>query len=279
MHTLDIASIHKLLRDMKGFYRVAGRKELPWRKTRDPYHILVSEIMLQQTQVDRVIPYYKKFVDKFPDVETLAKAPLGQVLTCWSGLGYNRRAKFLHEAAKAIVKNGGVFPKDAQSIEALPGVGHYTARAIAAFAFNKPEAFVETNIRTVFIHCCIRGRRKLDALIADAEILPLVAEALTLSRMKPRDFYSALMDYGAHLKRKGIRLNTRSRHYTKQSKFKGSERELRGMILRTLLEKPATLDEIVKKVMRRQSEVVKVVADLSSEGLIEIENHRFRVPQ
>jgi hypothetical protein len=125
-------------------------------------------------------------------------------------------------------------------------VGPYTAAAIEAFAHNKPTVFIETNIRTVFIYYCFAKRRKLDSLVSDAEILPLVEKALTQSRMKPRDFYAALMDYGSHLKQRGIKLNTRSKHYNKQSKFEGSYRQLRGAILRALLAQPQTMDTLVE---------------------------------
>lgn len=234
--------------------------------------------MLQQTQVERVMPKYELFLKEFPNAATLAAAPLSKVLLVWSGLGYNRRAKYLHQAAKAIVeKHGGSMPRDAEKIEELPGVGQYTARAVAAFAFNKPEVFIETNIRTVFIHYFFRRRRKIDALIPDAEILPLVKQALALSKMEPREFYAALMDYGSHLKRQGIQLNARSKHYAKQSTFEGSERQLRGKIVKALLEKPLSVDEIIKTTGRRKRDVVKVIANLSEEGMITIEEHKFSI--
>jgi A/G-specific adenine glycosylase len=255
----------KLLRDLKSYYRVSGRKHLPWRQTHDPYKILVSEVMLQQTQVERVIPFYERFLERFPTSKVLAKANLSDVLKLWSGLGYNRRAKYLHEAAKVLAKRGF-------ESEKLPGVGPYTRAAVQAFAHNKPEVFIETNIRTVFIHYFFGNRRKLDSLVSDAEILPLVKEALDKSKMPPRDFYAALMDYGSYLKQKGIQLNTRSRHYAKQSKFQGSYRQLRGLILRELLKKPYTVDELVDIAKRKTGDVTKVIADLSDEGLVKIEN-------
>src|SRR3989338_5750367 len=175
----------ELLRALRKHYS-AHRLNLPWRKTRDPYKILVSEVMLQQTQVERVIPYYEAFVEKFPTARVLAAAPLSQVLSAWQGLGYNRRAKFLREAAKLIAKSG--FPRAVGEIEKLPAVGYYTARAIAVFAWNYPEVFVETNIRTVFIHSNILQNVRM---ISDAEILPLVEKALRESKMQPRDFYAA----------------------------------------------------------------------------------------
>ncbi len=193
--------------------------------------------MLQQTQAARVVPKYEAFIKKFPTPQKLARAKLSLVLKLWSGLGYNRRAKYLHQAAKVIVKEGFVGQK-------LPGVGPYTAAAVEAFAHNKPTVFIETNIRTVFIYYCFKNRRKLDALIPDIEILPLVEEALKRSKMQPRDFYAALMDYGSYLKQKGIRLNSRSLHYTKQSKFEGSRRQKRAAHLRALLARGASDAEL-----------------------------------
>ncbi len=293
----------KLLTDLKSFYKTQGRHTLPWRTTHDPYKILVSEIMLQQTQVARVLPKYEEFITVFPTAKALAQAPLSKVLGLWSGLGYNRRAKFLQAAAKQLALTeslpekvlgspvSGSKPSRArlfsgrdsaahlttEFLESLPGVGPYTARAVAAFAHNRKEVFVETNIRTVFIHYCFKNRRKLDSLISDKEILPLVEEALKKSRMQPRDFYAALMDYGSYLKQKGIKLNMRSKHYAKQSKFKGSNRELRGAILKELLKKPASVDELVEATMRVKSEVVRTLAALSSEGIITLKKNKFAI--
>lgn len=246
---------------------------MPWRKTRDPYKILVSELMLQQTQVDRVIPFYTAFIKQFPTVQALSRAPLSKVLRAWQGLGYNRRAKFLHEAAKQLAALK-TFPRKAEQIEELRGVGHYTARAVAAFAFNAPEVFVETNIRTVFFwHSDFL--RQSD--IADKDLLPLVAHALKTSRMTPRDFYAALMDYGAHLKRQGVRLNSKSKHYTKQSKFKGSPRELRGAILRELLQHRASLSTLVHRIPATKEDMARELARLAAEGLIKLHGKLFLV--
>lgn len=220
-----------LISELKKFYATDARKHLPWRHTRDPYKVLVSEVMLQQTQVDRVVPYYNRFIKKFPTAKKLAKAPLSQVLQEWQGLGYNRRGKYLLEAAKSICTNGWGGK--------LPGVGPYTAAAVDAFAHNKPTVFVETNIRTVFFH-----HLKTTAKTPDAQLLPLVEEALKKSQMPPRDFYAALMDYGSHLKKQGIKLNSRSKHYTKQSKFEGSVRQRRAKNLRRLLASGASDQEL-----------------------------------
>lgn len=235
--------MRQLLKELKKYHRT-HKRDLPWRRTRDPYKILVSEVMLQQTQVERVVPFYSTFIRQFPTASALARAPLSKVLKAWSGLGYNRRAKFLHQAAKKIAKSG--FPKCAEEIEKLPGVGHYTARAVVAFAYNKPEVFVETNIRTVFLYYFFQQKRTIRKKVSDKEILPHLEEALKRSRMQPRDFYQALMNYGSFLKRSGVRLNQKSAHYTKQSKFEGSRRQKRAARLRTLLASGASEKELEK---------------------------------
>ncbi len=190
--------------------------------------------MLQQTQVERVVPYYIKWIKKYPTAKKLAAAKLADVLREWQGLGYNRRAKYLRDAAKIIAKSGWTSDK-------LPGVGPYTRAAVEAFAFNKPTVFIETNIRTVFFH-----HYKLSRVVLDTELLPLVGEALKKSKMQPREFYAALMDYGSYLKKSGVRLNVRSKHYTKQSKFEGSTRQARAKKLRQLLARGASEKSLLK---------------------------------
>ena len=185
--------------------------------------------MLQQTQVDRVIPKYKDFLKKFPTVRTLAQAPLVDVLKVWSGLGYNRRGKYLHDAAKIIVEeHSGQVPREYAALRALPGIGDYTAKAVRVFAWNEPDVLVETNIRTALIHHFYKDRYFVD----DKEILSLLRKVG--EGQNSRKWHWALMDYGAQLKRSGVRNNARSAHYTKQSKFEGSFRQMRGKILRTL---------------------------------------------
>lgn len=209
------------------YWKKEGRHELPWRKTRDPYKILVSEIMLQQTQVPRVLEKYKSFLKKFPTARALAEAPLSNVLKEWNGLGYNRRAKYLHNAAKKVVAD---FEGDfKQALEhPLPGVGPYTKSAVKVFAFNEPDVLIETNVRTAFIHHFYQGR----FLVNDKQLLPLIQEAA--KGQDPREWHWALMDYGSYLKKNGVRNNSRSAHYIKQSKFEGSLRQVRGAILREL---------------------------------------------
>lgn len=218
---------------VRDFYTKNGRHDLPWRKTTDPYLILVSEIMLQQTQVDRVIPKYLAFIAAYPSLEKLAQASLRDVLILWQGLGYNRRAKALHEASRLIVEHfAGVFPTTRDDILRLPGVGPYTTGAILAFAFNQAEPIIETNVRTVYLHHFFPQTLK----VPDLKLMPLIAA--TLDRQKPREWYYALMDYGSYLKKTFPNPSKRSRHHTSQTKFNGSNRQIRGAIVKVLGEQP-----------------------------------------
>lgn len=261
----------KFLTDLKKFYKTHKRSSLPWRHTRDAYKILVSEIMLQQTQVDRVVPFYTKFIKKFPTARKLATASLSGALKEWQGLGYNRRAQFLHEAAKMIEgEYKGKFPTDVTEIEKLPGVGHYTSRAVAAFAYNAPEVFVETNIRTVFI-----SRLNVEGGVSDKEVILLVEKALKQSKMPPRDFYAALMDYGSFLKKSGVRVNNKSVHYTKQSKFEGSTRQLRAAIVRELLKQPSTTTQLTKGLEKKQTAIERELQNLLKEKMIQKKAQKY----
>lgn len=258
-----------------GHYGRLGRHALPWRSSHDPYKVLVSEVMLQQTQVERVIAYYEEWLRLFPDARALAKVPLSKVLRAWQGLGYNRRAKNLQLAAKAVMQeHAGTFPKTPEELEGLPGVGPYTARAVAAFAYNQDVAFIETNIRTAFTHHFFPGASKVD----DKDLLPLIEKALP--KGKAREWYSALMDYGSHLKRSGVRINARATGYKKQTKFAGSAREARGMLLKTLAKGPrdaAFLTDIMGPSRRMQTK--SQLASLTKEGMIELKGGKFRLPR
>jgi A/G-specific adenine glycosylase len=204
-------------------------REMPWRHDTRPYYVLVSELMLQQTQVDRVIPKFEAFIGRFPDEATLAAASLSEVVALWSGLGYNRRAKFLHEAAKMIVRDfDGRVPETYEQLVRLPGVGPNTAGAILAYAFNQPIVFIETNVRTVYFTHFFEGSES----VSDAQLRGIVDQ--TLDREHPREFYQAVMDYGTWLKRQGGGRLTQSRHYKKQAPLKGSVREVRGAIIKQL---------------------------------------------
>ncbi len=264
MNAPESATERSFVRIVEAYYKKYGRHDLPWRHTTDPYHIAVSEIMLQQTQVARVIEKYTQFLQTFPTIQALARAPLAQVLGLWSGLGYNRRAKYLHQMAHAVVQeHTGRFPDTYQGLLALPGIGPYTAGAIYAFAYNKPIPVIETNIRTVYIHHFFPKKDKL----LDTDLMKIIEK--TLDQKKPREWYWALMDYGSYLKSTGIKNNAKSKHYTKQSKFEGSKRQIRGAIMRELLKGPMTIVKIVKAVDKEQGSVEKVLDDLVREGFVE----------
>jgi A/G-specific adenine glycosylase len=203
--------------------------------------------MLQQTQVDRVIPKYKAFLKAFPTARVLARAALPQVLLLWSGLGYNRRAKYLWEAAK----------RWGAPLETLPGVGPYTASAVRVFAYNKPEILIETNIRAVFLHHLFPKSKK----VPDARLMPFIVRAL--DRKKPRVWYAALMDYGSYLKKKLPNPSRRSRLHTKQKPFKGSDREIRGGILKAHL-----AGRPLSKLPFDKVRVLELKKKLKAEGLI-----------
>lgn len=240
-------------------------RPLPWRNTTDPYHVLVSEVMLQQTQVERVLPRYIAFLARFPTVISLAEAPLADVLTLWQGLGYNRRGLMLKRAAEEIVsRHGGLVPEAPADLARLPGLGAYTAGAIAAFAFGLATPFIETNIRSVFIHHFFHDRSD----VTDQEILPLVEQ--TLDRENVRNWYNALMDYGVMLKKNTPNPSRRSRHHTRQAPFRGSNREIRGEILRLLLATPGlTAAEIMQRCNRDGDErVAAMLTALAGDGLL-----------
>lgn len=228
--------------------------------------------MLQQTQVVRVLEKYPEFLKKFPTVEVLARASLTDVLRVWQGMGYNRRARFLRDSAQKIFSvHKARVPKNEAELFSLPGIGHYTANAILTFAHNEPRVFIETNIRRVFIHHFFNDRSE----VADSEILPLV-EA-TLDTKNPREWYYALMDYGAHLP-KLVRKNsnTQSKHYVKQSRFKGSLRELRGKIIRSLNDSPQSLPAL-KRVCKNDTRTKEALDALTKDKLIKYEKRKYQL--
>ena len=258
---IDDVTKQKFQTEVWDYYHAHGRDELPWRSITDAYHVTVSELMLQQTQVGRVIPKYDQFMELFPAVQDLAAAPLGDVLRAWSGLGYNRRAKFLWQAAQKVMKDyDGIFPEQLDELITLPGVGRNTAGAILAYAYNRPVVFVETNIRTVFIHHFFNDQTD----ISDKAILELVAE--TLDKEHSREWYWALMDYGAYLKQMVGNLNRLSKTYAKQSTFQGSRRQIRGHVLRLLGTGPHTLARLEKEI--QDERLIDVLDDLVNEDLV-----------
>lgn len=251
----------------------AHKRTFPWRKTNNPYRILVSEVMLQQTQVERVVSYYKIFLKQFPTIKTLAEASLRDVLFLWQGLGYNRRAKALRETAQIIIeKHNGKIPTTRDELKALPGIGPYIAGAVLAFAYNKQVVFIETNIRTVFTHFFFKGKRS----VKDIDILLLVEQ--TLDRKNPREWYQMLMDYGTMLKKTYPNQNHRSAHHTLQSKFEGSDRQIRGRILKILInEKKLQKDKIAEEIGRNSKRVYKQLTKLVTEGFIIVHNGDYTV--
>lgn len=264
-------NISQFKKTIWGYYKKHGRHDLPWRKTKDPYKILVSEIMLQQTQVPRVISKYKSFLKKFPTVKVLAEAPLKEVLLEWQGLGYNRRAKYLkHCAEKVVVDHNGKFPRTLTGLISLPGIGKATAGDILAFAYNVPVPVIETNIRSVFIHFFYKDAEN----VHDKDLLPIIEK--TLDTENPREWYWALFDYGAYLKQTR-NPNTRSKHYVKQSPFKGSNRERRSQILKLILTGPKTEKEIVEILNYEKEVVQKNLEQMLKEKLIKKEKGKFFV--
>jgi len=264
------SEIRAFKRTVLAHFQSHGR-DLPWRKTRDPYRILVSEFMLQQTQVDRVIPKYRSFLKAFPNVSKLARAPLGDVLLAWQGLGYNRRAHHLHEASKEILKRYQKrVPKRIAELETLPGVGPYTARAVATFAYGEPIVCIETNIRSAVLFHFFKEEER----VSDKEILPILEAALVVK--DPSTWLHALMDYGAYIKRTYGNQNTKSAHYAKQPAFRGSKREARGYILRLLLEKPRTRRHLLRDIQSVHTE--DALRDLLKEGLVTQNGRTFALP-
>jgi A/G-specific adenine glycosylase len=245
------------------------KRDFPWRDTNDPYFILASEIMLQQTQTSRVLSYYEKFVREFPTVAVLAQASLVDVLLFWQGLGYNRRGKYLHQIAKILLADyKSLIPQKPEILETLPGIGHATARSICAFAFNMPTIFIETNIRTVFIHTFFKDSSQVD----DKQLMPLIAQAV--DHENARHWYYALMDYGVYLKSLCKNENKQSKHYTVQSKFEGSDRQIRGLILAYLIKNGSTaaavlFQEIVdRRNMRDQERFNRILSGMAAEDLV-----------
>lgn len=264
MNSQDIAAFQDTVLT---YYDQHGRHELPWRipeedGTFSAYNIAVSEIMLQQTQVSRVISKYQDFLRAFPTVQDVAQAPLSEVLMLWSGLGYNRRAKFLWQAAQVVAQDyKGVFPDTKPALIALPGIGPNTAGAILAYAYNQPSIFIETNIRSVFIHHFFTDQEN----VADSALLPLVEASIPDG--SSRIWYWALMDYGTFLKRSIGNASRASSSYAKQSAFQGSRRQIRGLVIRRLTMGPQSLEALIEAI--GDSRLSDVLDNLQREGLIQ----------
>lgn len=262
----DIAAFR---RTVWNYWKKNGRHELPWRKTTDPYRILVSEVMLQQTQVSRVIEKYKEFLKAFPTVKDLARPNLTTVLRVWSGMGYNRRAKYLHDAAKQLMLRVSYsIPVAYGDLRKLSGVGPYTASAVRVFAFNESDVLIETNIRTAYIHHFFNVR-PTRSNISDKKIRTV---AISVAEGEdPREWHWALMDYGAHIKKLHKNPARRSAHYTRQSKFEGSLRQVRGEILRQLMKGRKGVE------WEEGGKMQKALEGLARDGLIENKKGKWRI--
>lgn len=264
MNNLEIKRFQQHVWD----YYAHNRRGFPWRYVEDPYYVLVSEVMLQQTQTFRVEVKFTQFMNKFFSINALAIATWPEVLLAWQGLGYNSRAKRLHQTAQAIVAEyDGNVPASQELLIKLPGIGPYTAASICAFAYNQPTVFVETNIRAVFIHHFFPGQEK----IADKEIFPFVKKTLDVD--DPRSWYYALMDYGVFLKKQANNPTRRSKHYARQSKFEGSDRQIRSSILRRLLEVPLIyIEELILSIEEDPDRVRRILQQLDDEKLIKCQD-------
>ena len=245
---------------------------MPWRETDDAYPILVSEVMLQQTQVSRVLPAYERFLAAFPDPDALAATPLEVVLREWQGLGYNRRAVRLKQSAETIAaEHGGRVPRSYDELVALPGIGPTTAAGVMAFAYGEPHVYIETNVRAALLHDFFPK----DDDVPDTRLVP--AFEATMDRDDPRTWLYALMDYGAHLKRTMPNPSRRSRHYARQSQFEGSRRQKRSRLLRAVMDGIDTPDELACAVDLEPSEAEGILEELAAEGFLVREGDRIEI--
>lgn len=265
-------NIKKFQKTIWDFYST-HKRDFPWRNIKDPYKIWVSEVMLQQTQTDRVVPKYRLFLKRFPSVQKLASARQQEVLELWQGLGYNRRGLNLKRGAEAIVERfNGKIPKDPDLLETLPGIGPYTAKAIITFAYNKPLVFIETNIRTVYLDYFFKNK---SARVHDKDILCLVEK--TIDTVNPREWFYALMDYGVMLKKVHKANNIKSVHYRKQTPFRGSSREVRSAILKHIVSNgPTTYSTLctIEVVKKKKNILHKKLEELVREGFI-VKNNNY----
>lgn len=250
---------------------------MPWRDISNPYKIFVSEMMLQQTQVERVRVKYAEFIKRFPNLKSVAQADKVEILKVWQGLGYNRRALFIKKACEEILsKHKGIFPKSFETLQTLPGIGPSTAGAICAFAYNQPVFFIETNVRAVILHFFFKNKEKVsdkDIIEILKKVTPSRSDLSGRSGTSPRDWYYALYDYGTFLKKSlgknKTKLHQKSKHYTKQSKFEGSFRQKRAQVLKLKLIDPNSTDtQILNKLNLSHQELEDVYISLDKDGLI-----------
>ena len=232
--------------------------------------------MLQQTQTGRVTEKFLNFIEKFPNFFALSNAPLDEVLKMWQGLGYNRRAIAIKKIAEIVINEyNGQLPDSVEILKSFPQIGHNTASSIITFAFNKPTLFIETNIRRVYIYFFFPGKNN----IRDKDIAPILEK--TMDKDNPREWYYALMDYGVMLKKRFPNLNKRSAHYRKQAKFKGTNRQIRGKLLRMIIKyKSIALADIEKKLKDSSIERIRtILSQLEKEGFLRIKDELIQIVQ
>lgn len=268
---LDKSAI-RLFQDKIFLWYHEHKRDLPWRQTRDPYKILVSEVMLQQTQVARVIPKYKAWIGRFPDVHQLVAAPLRDVLQYWSGLGYNSRALNLQKTARIVVQEyQGEFPKSTKELLELPGIGKYTAAALACFAFDAQIPVVDTNIRKVITHEFFNGE------MPDEKTIEATAAAI-LPAKRASEWNQALMDYSS------LSLKNKKIPVVKQSAFLSSDRYYRGQTVKLLIgKKQMDITELLEYFDKRnpvvKDRLVGILAQMQKDGLIRLDQERFSLPE
>ncbi len=256
-------------------YYATHKRVLPWRNINNPFQVFVSEVMLQQTQVARVLKKYPEFLAIFPDFKSLSIAPTSKLLSVWQGMGYNRRALYMRAAAYKIVNEfDGILPRSSAILQTLPGIGKATAGSLVAFAYNIPTVFIETNIRRVFLHHFFTDKTEID----DKQLMPLIAD--TLDQNDPRNWYYALMDYGVMLAKKFDNANKKSKHYSIQSKFEGSDRQIRGAIIRQLV-KGQEYDEssLISILAKDETRVKRILDQLKKEGFVKKKNKVYSIAQ
>jgi len=243
-------------------YQRAKYRNFLWREDPRPYFIFLSEIMLQQTQAERVVPFFYKFIEKFTSILDLADANFEVVVNCWNGLGYNRRAKYLHGAAKIFAKiYDGVIPKEYSLLCKIPGIGRYTAAAILVFGYDLPFPFLETNVRTLFLNEFFSDS---EDLVSEAEFMKCAEIVFDYS--SPRRWGYALMDLGHWYKNNGFGKNRLVKSYRQQSIFKGSFRQKRGEVVRKLLSDRALTIQKIEEIFGKD-DAKKLVMELSKDGI------------
>jgi A/G-specific adenine glycosylase len=268
------AALHLFSDHIWSYYRHEQRN-FPWRETDDPYKILLSELMLQQTQTERVLPKYSLFLEQWPDFKAMAQASIAEVIAAWRGLGYNRRALALRTIAQQSESFGWTLPNDYDELLKLPMIGPATAAAICAFSYREPAIYLETNIRRVLIH----QFHPHEDRVSDTSLRRELRELLQF-QVDYKQWYYALMDYGVYLKRVLVNPNRKSAHYTKQAKFAGSNRQIRGLLLLVFTEQGLLpLEELCNRIPFPRERIEQCLQSLISEGFVHTYMQTAEEPQ